>query len=344
MAVMNYVDFVANEENPVKNRIIAYSFIRSRSVLQDGDVETNNTLSTKGTRIIDLVQTPDWVDLEESLPDIINNPEPWSEQKYLKGFKIKVPRILAESKEGGGLQTLMSKQGKAALAAHAMDMDYRFFNNNRLDASDTKARKCFNGIRTRLGTDGRAVYKIPSECNINAGGLDIRPSVATKEGIFQILVYLSNALEIMDREDGEGVVFYANENVWAVLENAYLLTTNSLFGNDTDALGRKIMTFRNAKIKRCARNVPTSGGTQTYVIPNTEAASGEVITGSNFTSIFGVAYGKGSFEIEQFKEPDLEDPVLMENRTTYQSAFLNGYGLIQESTRSLVQIRNLRAA
>ena len=59
MAIMNYVDFVANEENPVKNRIIAYSFIRSRSVLQDGDVETNNTLSTKGTRIIDLVQTPD---------------------------------------------------------------------------------------------------------------------------------------------------------------------------------------------------------------------------------------------------------------------------------------------
>jgi hypothetical protein len=343
MPVMNLVDFAANVENPVKNRAIAMSFIKARSVMQDGDVETNNTLSTKGTRIIDLVQTPDWVDLEESLPDIINNPEPWSEQKYLKGFKIKVPRILAESKEGGGLQMLMSKQGRAALAAHSMDMDFRFFNNNRLSTTDTKAKKCFNGLRARLGAAGRAAYKIPTECKISAGGIDIRPSVCTKEGIFGILVFLSNALEIMDREDGEGVVFYANENVWSVLENSYLLTNNSLFGNDTDALGRKIMTYRGAKIKRCSRNVPVSGGTQTYVIPNTEDTTGELIDSSNLTSIFGVAYGKGSFEIEQFKEPDLSDPRLMENDTTYQSSFLNGYGLVQESTRSIIQIHNLRA-
>lgn len=339
---MNLVDFAANVENPVKNRAIALSFIKARSVMQDGDIETNNTLSTKGTRIVDIVQTPDWVDLEESLPDIINNPEPWSEQKYLKGFKIKVPRILAESKEGGGLEMLMSKQGRAALAAHAMDIDYRFFNNNRLDATDTKARKCFNGLRTRLGVAGRSAYKIPTECKIDAGGVDVRAATCTASAIFTVVTLLSNALEIMGNDEGEGVTFYANENVWASIENGYLLTTNSMFGNDTDALGRKIMTYRGAKIKRCSRNVPVSGGTQTYVLPNTEDTTGELFT-SNLTSIFGVNYGKGSFEIEQFKEPDLDDPVLMESRTTYQSSFLNAYGLVQESTRSLVQICNIRA-
>lgn len=344
MATMNYVDFTANVENPVKNRAITMSFIQRRSVLADGDVETNNTLSTKGTRIIDIAQTPNWVDLEEDLPVLVNNPEPWSEQKYLKGFHIRVPYILAKSKEGGGLTMLMSKQGRAALAAHSMDMDFRFFNNNRLSTTDARAKKCFNGLRTRLSAAGRAVYKIPDECKIDAGGLDIRPSVATKEGIFQIQVYLSNALEIMDREDGEGVVFYANENVWSVIENSYLITSNSIFGNDTDALGRKIMTYKGAKIKRCARNVPASGGAQTYVIPNTETSNGEAHTGGSLTSIFGVAYGKGSFEIEQFQDPDMTDPRLMENDTTYQSTFLNGYGLVQEFTRSVLQIHNFRAA
>ena len=343
MAVMNLVDFAANVENPIKNRAIAYSFIKNRSVMQDGNIETNNTLSTKGTRIIDISQTPDWVDLEEDLPVLVNNPEPWSEQKYLKGFKVQVPLILAKSKEGGGLELLMSKQGKAALAAHSMDFDNRFFNNNRLSTTDARARKCFNGLRTRLSTAGRSVYKIPSECKISAGGVDIRPSVATKEGIFLIMTLLSNALEIMGREDGEGVTFYANQNVWAVIENSYLLTTNSLFGNDTDPLGRKIMTYKMAKIKRCSRNVPTGGGTQTYVLPNTEDTTGEAFT-SNLTSIFGVAYGKGDFEIEQFMEPDMSDPTLMESGTRYQSVFINGYGLVQENNRSLVQIHNLRAA
>jgi hypothetical protein len=344
MATMNLVDFAANVENPVKNRAIAMSFIKRRSVMEDGDIEINNTLSTKGTRFIDIAQTPDWIDIGDSLPDIVNNPEPWSEQKYLKGFKIKVPRILAESKEGGGLQMLMSKQGRAALAAHSMDFDYRFFNNNRLDSSDAEARKCFNGLRARLTSAGRAAYKIPTECKIDAGGADLRPSVVTKAAIFTIVVYLSNALEIMDREDGEGVTFYANENVWSVIENAYLITDNSLFGNDVDALGRKIMTYRGAKIKRCARNVPTSGGTQTYVIPNTETSTGEAITGSNLTSIFGVAYGKGSFELEQFKEPDMDDPIQLEDGITCQSTFLNAYGLVQEYNRSIVQIYNMRAA
>lgn len=344
MPTMSLTDFAVNQANPVQQRAVANSFIEAKSVMTDIPVKTENTLTAKGTRHVAVPSVAEWVNLGQALPKVINTPKPWSEKKYLKGFAIPIPRVLAESKEGGGIGKLLADQADPVLKAHSADIDWRFFNNNQLASGDTQAPKCFNGLRTRLSAAWRSVYDIPSSCKFDLGGLDLRLSAVTAAGMLSLAATLSRALERMGNEDGTNTVFYANEFVWSVLENSYFITTNSLFGNDTDVWGDKILTYRNAKIRRCSRLVSTNpaDGDQVYVLPNTESANGEVLTGSNFSSIFGVHYGEKKFTIEQFKTPDMDDPILLNDHITYESAFINAYSIVQESTISVVQLHNFR--
>lgn len=344
MPTMSLTDFAVNQANPEQQRAVANSFIEAKSVMTDIPVKTENTLTAKGTRHVAVPSVAEWVNLGQALPSVINTPKPWSEKKYLKGFRIPIPRILVESKEGGGAGKLFADQADPVLQAHSADIDYRFFNNNQLASGDIQAPKCFNGLRTRLSAPWRSVYDIPATCKFDLGGADLRLSAVTAAALLGVGATLSRALERMGNEDGTNVVFYANEYVWSVLENSYFITNNSLFGNDKDVWGDKILTFRNAKIRRCSRLIsadPTSNE-QTYVLPNTESADGETLTGSTYSSIFGVHYGEKKFTIEQFKTPDMDDPKLLDDHITYESAFMNAYSIVQESTISVVQIHNFR--
>lgn len=342
--VLNLTEYALLEDKPGRARATAMVFIKSKSVMTDIKVKTDNSLKSEGMRHIGLEAGPDWVDLNTALTTVKNLPKPWAEQVFMTGFKVDLPQALIESKGSGGEARLFSKLVVPALEYFSADFNYKFFNNRRAGATGSdKDTECFNGLRYRLSATGRSLYDIPSECKIQCSA-DLTAANISSANVFKVAKALSNALEIMGSESGDGVTFYANESVWSAIEASFLLTSNSLFGNDKDAFGQTILTYRGAKLRRAGRGVPSATGTQSQVLPNTESSDGETLTGSTYTSIFGVKSGEDSFMIKQFKESSPSDPKMLEDMITKRVAWWNFYGLEQPGTRSVVQIYGLTAS
>lgn len=340
---LNYAEYVLLENKPDEARATAMVFIQSGSVMQDIKVLTDNSLSVKGMRHIGLEAAPAWGDVNAELTTVKNLPKPYAEQLYLCGFKLPISKVYINAKNSGGEARLFDKQVVPALKAQALDFNYKFFNNRRIGASgDDKNVSCFNGLRFRLSSVGRTMYDIPAECKITVTA-DITAANISAAAVAKVSKALSNALEIMDAPEGDGVIFYANESVWSALEASWTSTSNSLFGNDTDPFGRRVMTFRNAKLRRAGRGVPSITGAQSQVLLNTETDNGEAITGGSKTSIFGVKSGDQAFQIRQFREPSIMGPMDMDDQMTRQVAWYNLFGLDQMGTRSIVQLCNIAA-
>ena len=343
--VLNLTEYALLEDKPDRARSTAMVFIRSKSVMTDIKVKTENTLKSEGMRYVGLENNVPWVDINQELSTIKNLPAPWAEQMYMTGFQVDLPKPVIEARGSGGESKLFSKLVVPNLEYSSLDFNYKFFNNRRIGASGTdKDGKCFNGIRYRLSAAGRSAYNIPSECKITlSSNNDISAANRTSASVANVLQSLSNALEIMGSEDGENVVFYANENLLSALEVSAIQTANSVFGNDTDPLGRRVLKYRNAVIRRAGRTAPNLAGTQTQIIPNTETSNGEAITGGSATSIFGVKYGEDSFCIKQFKEPMPSAPHPPQDGITRRTVWWNLYGLEQPGTRAIVQISGIVA-
>lgn len=343
-STMNYAEYALLENKSASSRGVAMVFIQSSSVMTDVKVKVEPVLKVDGMRQIGLAAGPDWTGINTALTTVKNLPMPYSEQLYFVGFKVPIPKVYLDAKNSGGPRKLFDTQVKNALAYHSLDFNYKFFNNRRIGASgDDKDIDCFNGLRYRLSSAGRSVYGIPAECKI-ACSADLSAGSISSANVAKFIKALSNALEIMDSPEGDGVTFYANENVLSALESSFVLTNNSLFGNDTkDALGRKVLTYRNAKIRRCGRTVPSVTGAQSQVIGLTETQNGEAITGATYTSVFGVKSGENDLLIRQFRDNDIIGPVDMEDLVTAQVGWANMFGIEQRGNRSVVQIAGITA-
>lgn len=234
--------------------------------------------------------------------------------------------------------------------AHVFDLNYKFFNNRRLssaaastDGTGAYNSKCFNGLRFRLSALGRAQYNIPSECKITSNSADLTAANISSVNVSKVYRAMLNAMEIAGAPDGDGCTFYANQSVLSALEASPLVTTHSLFGDDTNMFGQKVLSLRNAKIKRAGRQAPDTTGAQSQILANTESSNGEDATGGSNTSIFLVRGGEDSFCANQFKAPGPDDPRTAEDGVTWLTTWYNLYGLEQQNTRAICQIYGITA-
>jgi len=348
---LNYSEYALLADVPQRNREAALSFIKYGSVLTDIATKTENTLESSGMRYLGFSNTPGWVNINEAPSATKNVPSPWAEQKYMAAFNVEVSKVYAAAKGSGGLSALTNKMLDPAVMAHVFDLNYKFFNNRRsaitgstTDGTADFNSKCFNGLRYRLSAAGRSQYGIPSECKITSSSADLTSANISSSNVMKVYRAMLDALEIVGAPDGENCTFYANQNVWSGLEASPLVTTHSLFGDDNDMFGNKVLTLRNAKIRRAGRAVPNTAGTQAQILPNTEDSTGELIGSSTLTSIFLVKSGADSFCFNQFKAPGADDPRQAEDGVTWLTTWWNLYGLEQQNNRAIAQIYGITAA
>lgn len=344
-SALNYAEYALIADVPERNRVAAMSFIKYGSILEDVVVKTENTLESNGMRYLGFSNTPGWLNINEEPSVTKNVPQPWAEQKYMAGFTIPVSKVYAGARGSGGRDALINKMIDPAVMAHTFDLNYKFFNNQRLptaaaltDGTGAYNTKCFNGLRYRLTSAGRTQYGIPSECKITSGSADLTSANISSSNVMKVYRAMLNAMEIAGSPDGEGCVFYANQSVLAALEASPLVTAHSLFGDDTNMFGQRILTLRNAKIKRAGRQVPDVTGVQSQILANTESSTGDDATGGSNTSIFMVRTGEKTLCMNQFKAPGPDDPRQAEDGVTWLTTWWNLYGLEQADNRSICQI------
>lgn len=341
-SALNYAEYALLADVPERNRVAAMSFIKYGSILEDVVVKTENTLESNGMRYLGFSNTPGWLNINEEPSVTKNVPQPWAEQKYMAGFTIPVSKVYAGARGSGGRDALINKMIDPAVMAHTFDLNYKFFNNRRVgtgtDGTGELNTKCFNGLRYRLTSAGRDQYGIPSECKIDSGSANLTAASISSTNVMKVYRAMLNAMEISGAPDGDGCIFYANQSVLAALEASPLVTTHSLFGDDTNMFGQKVLTLRNAKIKRAGRQVPDATGAQSQILPNTEASTGDDSTSGSSTSIFMVRTGEKTLCMNQFKAPGPDDPRQAEDGVTWLTTWWNLYGLEQADNRSICQI------
>lgn len=262
---------------------ITTSLLKNGSPLNDLPLETKPTLVINGSRVVGNLPSVNWAPLNDSPVSVQTAATPYSERAYIIRNNIDCDMYLVQ--DSNQIEDPRIFNLRMFLEALRYDINDKFINNNH-STGDVDAPV---GLRARL--DNPATYAVNSEMKINCNAVDVSLSGITKASALEFMEYLNTALAYMGEEDGNNVVFYMND----VMERRLISIIATMgvaagFNTQTDAFGRRVTTYRNAKLV----NIGRKGDQSTRIITSTETATG-ASGASVHTSIYGVKYGLDAF-------------------------------------------------
>lgn len=323
----------AQQSNSPLVRYVVKSLLDTGSVLNDMAFQTNPSLYANGARLQGGLATPNWRKINGSTVTASSTLTPYQEQIYVLSNVIDIDRlIMIDNNAIGSPDTV---QVDALLEAWNYDINDKFFNNDHASGN----ADAMVGIRSRLDNPG--TWGTNTACKIDAGGIVITDAGMTSATANNFVKYMQQMLDEMGVPDGTDVVIYMNRNLRRRLDQAIrLLGAGGGFSMVQDAFGRRVETYKNAKI----RTVGVKGDQTTEIITNTEDTAG-ANGSSTYTSMYAVRYGDRYFNGWQM-HPLLVQAIgdRPEEPTSYRTFLEWPMGLMQQHTRAIARVYDLKVA
>lgn len=259
---------------------------KSGNVLQFFTFKKQNRL-TKTSKTIDNADLPDlgFGQLNQEATDVKATDRSRAGWTHFVRHTLSADRMEIatwnETREGMGPWT---RATKGLTTAWSKKFTYDLINGSVLSDGNPDS-KGFYGIRNMMLTsDSRSTWHIADSCKVNGGGVGMNPLALSAASAQELEEKIDELLFEMDKPDGDGIVLLMPNLVAARLTSGNKLGSN--FDTTQDSFGRKIMTFRNAKLLRTGYN---KAGTP--VLPTYETAAGVVGTSGTdkYASIFAIA-------------------------------------------------------
>lgn len=341
---VNLAQYAQMSNNPMI-MAVTDSLIDYGNVAVDIPMYTQASLIANGARWEGNLPTVNWRPLNAEGQTTSGTPSPYQEQAYILTNYIDTDKYLVLDKNQIG--SPRANQVNAYLKGKTYDFNFKFFKNDHV-TGDSNAPV---GIRYRIDNGGQ--FGVRPENKIDCGGAtaDIsQAGLTAKTGII-FFEMLDQLLWSVDAPDGTGVVLYMNDYVIRRLNSVVkFLGTSGGFDISKDQYNRTLTTYKNAII----RDPGVKADQTTRIIAGNaipagagsvgETAAGVDSTGAsaNFTSIYAVNYSEGHFYGWQFSEINVQDLGLINNGVIYRTLIDWAIGLMNDSTRSLGRLYDIK--
>jgi hypothetical protein len=334
---LSLVDWYQSSNEPLVKEI-AFSMIEAGNIFQDIPLITNATLLANGSRVIGGLPAPHWTPINGEPSAVKGKPVSFQEQLWVIRDSIDMDHFIFKDKNQIG--NPFDVQVDMYLKGLSYDLNDKFINNEHI----TGDKNAFVGIRARL--DDPEQFGTNPACKIDAGGTDLSDDGLTGSTANVLIRQLQSLLDEMGSPDGTNVVIYMNDDLLRRVEQGIReLGAGGGFDLTRDNFDRRVLQYKNAKIRNVGRKSPSADGTQsTHIITSTEPANGLSDTGGSYTSLYAVKYGKNSFAGWQFEPLKPSGPEKLNNGVTYRIVFDWGVGLWQPNSRAVGRLYGIKVA
>ncbi len=334
---LSLVDWYQTSNDPLVKEI-TFSMIEAGNVFQDIPLITNATIVANGSRVLGGLPAPHWTPLNSDPSAVKGKATPFQEQLWVIRDTIDIDHFIYKDKNQ--IQNPFDVQVDMYLKGLSYDLNDKFINNQHV----TGDKNAFVGVRARL--DDPAQFGTNVACKIDAGGTDLSDGGITGTSANVFIRQLQSVLDEMGSPDGTNVVVYMNDDLLRRVEQGIReLGAGGGFDMTKDNFDRRVLQYKNAKIRNVGRKAPLADGTQSqYIISSTETADGSADTGGTFTSLYAVKYGRNSFAGWQFEPLKPSGPEKLNNGVTYRLVFDWGVGLWQPNTRAVGRLYDIKVA
>jgi hypothetical protein len=323
-------DYAQMSNNPLV-QAVSYSLIDNGSVIQDIPLVSKKSFTMNGARFEGNLPTVNWSQLNAEGVSVKATPTPFQEQVFILRNYIDVDKYIVE--EENQISDPRSTQTEAFLKALAYDVNYKFIHNNHV-TGDLNAPV---GLAYRIANG--STYGVRPENSIDAGGVDLSQASATAATANAFVEWLDQLLWSVDSPEGNGVTLYMDEVMKRRFAFAVrLMGTSGGFSIMQDQFGRSIQMYKAATV----RDIGYKADQSTRIITTTETATGLADTGGTYTSIYAVNYSTDHFMGWQFEPPNVLDLGLINNGVIYRTLIDWAVGLINNSTRSIARLYDIK--
>ena len=309
---------------------VTFSLIDNGSIMaRDIPFLDKQTLIANGVRWEGSLPTVNWSQINAEGTSTSGTPTPYQEQAFIIRNVIDVDKFLVMDQNQ--IADPRSTQLGAYLKAVSYDFNFKFVNNEHV----TGDANAIVGLRARI--DNYATFGVRSENKIDGGGVVLTAS-ATAATFGAFVEFVDQLLWSVDSPDGTGVTLYVNDQMqrrWNRLARQF--SGQGGFSTATDQIGRVVQKYRNATVQDPGYKADQS----TRVITSTETNTG-ADGSSTMTSIYAVNYGDGHFGGWQMQPLQANDLGLLEAGSTYRTLVDWAGGLINQSTRSIGRLYDLK--
>lgn len=281
-------DWAKISNNVITQGLIA-NLYETDSILKDVPFKEDPAFKATGVRIDpgSLPQNPTYGTLNTTPDSVRTVPSQHEERGYLIRENVKMDRRYRKNKNYIVDPVKVQTMGVMEMWARQLNTD--FILNDPSSATGKKNGP--DGLYTRLLAANQAKYGTTAENLIdaaNGGSAFTISDTMAKADALRLFVSVDKMLQFMNAADGTGVVLYMNDNAFRKFSMAgKLCDGGGGFDTTKDEYDRTIMTYKNARLRDVGRKLDDT----TRIIGNTENANGIALTGSTFTSIYGVRYG-----------------------------------------------------
>ncbi len=340
---VSLADYALTSNSPPV-RAVTYSLILSENVMQDVPLINSESLVANGVRFEGNLPTVNWSPLNAEGVTTKGTPTAYSEQAYTFRNNIDVDKVFVRDKNA--IVDPRATQVGAFLKSLTYDMNDKFINNDHV-AGDANAPV---GIKYRIANGG--VFGVRPENLIDGGGTDLSLAGMTQATANKFLVYLDQLLWSVDSPQGTGVTLYMNEVLKRQMAAAVrVMGTSGGFATVKDQFDRSIDMYKGATIRdigykkdQLTRIIPGNGVSGSGAVG--ELNTGVASTGASavYTSIYAVNYGTDHFFGWQFDDINVQDLGLINNGVIYRTFIDWIIGFMNQSTRSLGRLYDLKIA
>jgi len=310
---------------------VTFSLYESGNFIKDVPFINRKSMKANGVRWTGNLPTADFVDIGEPPVTTKGTPDAFQEGAYMIRNNIDVDVAVLE--DVNNITDPRGNQIDAYMKGVAYKLNDYLINNTH--ANDSKA---FLGLRWRI--DNPTTSGVNSEMKINAGAVDLSGSGMTAATANAFLEYVDTLLSYMKAPDGDGVILYMNDLMQRRFASAIrLLPNGSGWNTGRDNYDRPVLKYRNATIQDLGRKADQT----TRIITSTETTAGADGSGVA-TSIYGVKYGQMSFFGWQYDPLKAKYLGVMNDGVTDRTIIDYRFGLMQQDTRAIGRIYNIKVA
>ncbi len=342
-------DYALYSNNPlVKN--VSMSLIDYGNILQDIPMPTIQSLIQNGVRFEGNVPADNWVPLNSEALTVHAQPTPFSEQVYIFRESVDVDKYIVMDRNQ--ITDPRASQTKMVLKGLTYGFNNKFLKNDHI-TGDVNAPV---GLRFRIDdAAGANKFGVRPENKIDCGGAaaDISAAGLTAKTGAMFFEMLDLLLWSVDAPaGGTGVVLYMNDYLIRRINSVIkFMGTSGGFDVSKDQFDRTFQSYKGAVI----RDPGVKSDQTTRILAGNAIAAGSGSVGetaagvdstgatANFASIYAVNYGTDHLMGWQMTEgPDVNDLGLINNGVIYRTVIDWAVGLINQSTRSIGRLYDIK--
>ncbi len=336
--------------NQPKVQAVAMSLIDYGNIARDIPMVTKQTLIQSGVRFEGNVPSINWAPLNSEPVTVHSQPTPFQEQVYLMRNSVDVDKYIVMDQNQ--ITDPRASQTKMVLKALTYDFNLKFLKNDHL-TGDANAPV---GLRFRIDdAASQNRYGVRPENKIDCGGAaaDISAAGLTAKTGAMFFEMLDLLLWSVDAPaGGTGVVLYMNDYLIRRINSVLkFMGTSGGFDVSKDQFDRTFQSYKGAIV----RDPGVKSDQTTRILAGNAIAAGSGSVGetaagldstgasANFASIYAVNYGTDHLMGWQMTEgPDVNDLGLINNGVIYRTVIDWAVGLINQSTRSIGRLYDIK--